>query len=96
MSTKIQIKSLGEVFTRLPNSKGKILLPAHLVTEHQITEEYKSLEKILQEEGCLPEGVNVPIGVEANERKRTATIFRHIITAYPIIITYSKKNNIVR
>ena len=36
---------------------------AHFAVDNEITNEYKCLEKILQEDGCLPDGIDVPIAV---------------------------------
>ena len=36
---------------------------AHFVADNEISDDYKCLEKILHEDGCLPKGIGVPIAV---------------------------------
>jgi hypothetical protein len=36
---------------------------AHFVIDNEISDDYKCLEKILQEDGCLPNGIDVPIAI---------------------------------
>jgi hypothetical protein len=43
---------------------------AHFIVDNEISEDYKCLEKILQEDGCLPDGIDVPIAIP----KATKTI----------------------
>ena len=41
--------------------KRENYLVAHFLIDNEISDDYKCLEKILQEDGCLPDGRNVPI-----------------------------------
>src|SRR5215212_2849871 len=43
--------------------KRENYIAAHFVVDNEISDDYKCLEKILQEDGCLPDGRNVPIAL---------------------------------
>ena len=43
--------------------KRENYIAAHFIVDNQISDDYKCLEKILHEDGCLPEGIRVPIAV---------------------------------
>ena len=48
---------------KISKLKRENYIVAHFVADNEISEDYKCLEKILQEDGCLPNGIDVPIAV---------------------------------
>ncbi|MDP8942188.1 MAG: hypothetical protein M3M84_06585 [Thermoproteota archaeon] len=48
---------------KISKLKRENYIVAHFVAENEISEDYKCLEKILHEDGCLPHGIEVPIAV---------------------------------
>ena len=48
---------------KISKLKRENYIVAHFVADNEISEDYKCLEKILQEDGCLPDGIDVPIAV---------------------------------
>lgn len=48
---------------KISKLKRENFIVAHFVTDNEISEDYKCLEKILHEDGCLPKGIGVPIAV---------------------------------
>ncbi|HZA65071.1 MAG TPA: hypothetical protein VE573_19490 [Nitrososphaeraceae archaeon] len=48
---------------KISKLKRENYIAAHFVADNEISEEYKCLEKILHEDGCLPDGIDVPIAV---------------------------------
>jgi hypothetical protein len=48
---------------KISKLKRENYIVAHFIADNQISDDYKCLEKILHEDGCLPNGINVPIAV---------------------------------
>ena len=48
---------------KISKLKRENCIVAHFIIDNQINDDYKCLEKILQEDGCLPEGIGLPIAV---------------------------------
>ena len=48
---------------KISKLKRENYVVAHFVADNEISEDYKCLEKILEEDGCLPHGIEVPIAV---------------------------------
>jgi hypothetical protein len=48
---------------KISKLKRENFIVAHFIVDNQISDDYKCLEKILQEDGCLPEGIGLPIAV---------------------------------
>jgi hypothetical protein len=48
---------------KISKLKRENYIMAHFVVDNEISDDYKCLEKILQEDGCLPDGSNVPIAL---------------------------------
>jgi hypothetical protein len=48
---------------KISKLKRENYLVAHFLIDNEISDDYKCLEKILQEDGCLPDGIDVPISV---------------------------------
>jgi hypothetical protein len=48
---------------KISKLKRENYVVAHFVADNEISEDYKCLEKILHEDGCLPHGIEVPIAV---------------------------------
>ena len=48
---------------KISKLKRENYIVAHFIVDNQINDDYKCLEKILHEDGCLPEGIHVPIAV---------------------------------
>jgi hypothetical protein len=48
---------------KISKLKRENYIVAHFVVDNEISDDYKCLEKILQEDGCLPDGKDVPIAL---------------------------------
>src|SRR5215212_7597871 len=48
---------------KISKLKRENYIVAHFIADNQISDDYKCLEKILHEDGCLPNGIGVPIAV---------------------------------
>jgi hypothetical protein len=48
---------------KISKLKRENYIVAHFIVDNEISEDYKCLEKILQEDGCLPDGIDVPTAV---------------------------------
>jgi hypothetical protein len=48
---------------KISKLKREDYIVVHFVVDNEISDDYKCLEKILQEDGCLPDGRNVPIAL---------------------------------
>jgi hypothetical protein len=48
---------------KISKLKRENYIVAHFIIDNEISEDYKCLEKILQEDGCLPDGIDVPTAI---------------------------------
>ena len=48
---------------KISKLKRENYIVTHFIIDNEISEDYKCLEKILQEDGCLPDGIDVPTAI---------------------------------